>query len=200
MRGFFTDKNVYAITLTQKRGSTQSIMTNWKKLVRVLRKEFPDLRYFWVKEFTKQGERHLHVLINLDVDFYDLRLAHAKLREQWRDITGGESFVVWINRTPIENAAGYLMKYLTKAYGTEVRFKEKERRYGFSRDGGFSEKNFPIPGNFWDNIARPDLMFVNYSCISKYDFKLLASDGQAQRFALDLLNGTNNSKVMHLAI
>lgn len=198
LRGFFDDKNVCAITLTQKRGSTQSIMANWKKLVRVLKREHSDLRYFWVKEFTKAGERHLHILINIEVK--DLREEHSKLRRQWYQVTNHESYIVWINQDAIHNAPGYLMKYLTKAYSTEVRFKEKERRYGFSRDGKFSEKDYPIPGNFWENIARPEYMFINHSVIGKYDFKELARDGQAERFALDLINGTNNSKVMHLAI
>jgi hypothetical protein len=40
----------------------------------------------------------------------------------------------------IGNPAGYAMKYLTKAFGTETKYDKGERRYGFSKNRLFAPK------------------------------------------------------------
>lgn len=129
---------VRAVTLTQKLGTEQYIMAAWSKMRHLLRRAGFHLKYFWAKEFTKNGERHLHLLVNAYIP------QHV-LKELWTQATNGESYIVWItgkeqpdnSEGDIHNPAGYATKYLTKAYGTEVRFDEKEHRYGFSRHAPF---------------------------------------------------------------
>lgn len=131
--------NVKALTLTQQFGSKQPIMKNFELFVKRLRRFNVNIySYFWTKEFTKKGERHLHVIFE-----HEGYISQKWLSEIWKDITKGESFIVWINDKQILNAAGYAMKYLTKAYSTEYRYKKHEHRYGFSRNAPpFKPDNF----------------------------------------------------------
>lgn len=165
--GFAGLSYVTAITLTQKAGSSQDIVKNFYKFRRYyLRKYGINMRYFWVKEFTPEsreyidnhgnirqsagGERHMHILTDIYID-------QKELSQVWYDITG-DSYIVWINRRHIKNAAGYAMKYLTKAFDVAP-YEKKERRYGFSRHREFSvsySKNkeiLPILGDFWTIIG-----------------------------------------------
>lgn len=157
--GFFSDEKVIAWTLTQKLGSTQDILINFGKLRKNLKYYFEHnnnntnimsfhMKYFWVKEFTRAGQRHLHILTNVSID-------HKILSKLWKNVTKGESYRVWINKADIKNAPGYMFKYLTKAFNDEFhQFNRKERRYGFSQDVIFkSSKILPILGNYWDWIA-----------------------------------------------
>lgn len=140
---------VRALTLTQKLGTQQDIMKNWARLRAVFAKyQVPINKYFWVKEFTKQGERHLHILIDADSD-----IDQNWLSDKWRTITDGESYILWINEAEIGNAAGYAMKYLTKAF-FECEFRPKEKRFGFSQSARFKDIE-PILGDFWDIIIEP---------------------------------------------
>lgn len=157
-QGFFDDEKIYAWTLTQKLGSTQDILINFSKLRKNLKYYFEHiknnniqsfkLKYFWVKEFTKKGQRHLHILTNI---YIDIKL----LSKMWKKVTHGESYRVWINQANIRNAPGYMFKYLTKAFDDKNHhFNKKERRYGFSQDKIFNFiEILPILGNYWDWIA-----------------------------------------------
>lgn len=149
--GFANSDRVIAVTLTQKLGSNQDIVENFYKLRDILRKRRIKLKYFWVKEFTRKGERHLHILIDTWID-------HAELKKMWLTVTNGESWVVWVNETDIISAGGYCSKYLTKSFSYE-KFDAYERRYAFSRDNAFKVKNqlnkeaLPILGDFWQIIG-----------------------------------------------
>lgn len=141
------------MTLTQKLGSKQDIMKNWNHLRLILKRSGVKCDvYFWTKEFTLNGERHLHII--LDTDEW---ISQKWLSDIWRHTTGGESYRVWVNDDNLKNAAGYAMKYLTKAFSEETRFRKKERRYGFSRN---SERyKYPytvIIGDFWQIIINPN--------------------------------------------
>lgn len=77
----------------------------------------------------------------------------------WREITHGESYIVWINVQVIQNAAGYATKYLTKAFDVAP-YEENERRYSFSKHKEFSKmiqinhEGLPILGDFWEIIGN----------------------------------------------
>lgn len=138
MRGFgremLAGNRVRALTLTQKLGTSIYIMDAWRRFRALLAKRGYHLTYFWAKEFTKQGERHIHALINAYIP-------QPVIQDCWRTATKGESYIVWITGKDIPhedgdiyNPAGYATKYLTKSYGTEARFDKGERRFGFSRN------------------------------------------------------------------
>jgi hypothetical protein len=160
-KGFFGHDDVIAITLTQKLHSKRNILKDFET-VRYRLKTRHGIsmdRYFWVKEFTKKGQRHIHILCSVYVD-------HKLLKKLWKEVTLGESYRVWINEKPIRNSAGYLFKYLGKAYKVEIRYHRKERRYGFSRHSDFKPtRELPLLGNFWDIIAKP---------IDTYNFRYLS--------------------------
>ena len=138
---------VKQITLTQKLGSKRNIMKDWQAMRQVFKRSGLMLySYFWVKEFTVKGQRHLHIIADVP-DF----VSQKWLSDVWRNLTHGESFRVWINESDIENAAGYTMKYLTKTFSEECRFKKKERRYGFCKSAKKFEYPYtPINGVFWE--------------------------------------------------
>lgn len=81
--------------------------------------------YFLVKEFTRRGKRHLHVLINCYIP-------QGVLKAAWIAATFGRSSIVYITRTDLKNGAAYMTKYLTKAI-TAGMFRRKEHRYSTSR-------------------------------------------------------------------
>lgn len=149
--GFANSDRIIAVTLTQRLGTSQDIVENFYKLRDLLRKRGIKLKYFWVKEFTRRGERHLHILI-------DTPILQSELKEMWKTVTKGESWVVWINEADIQSAGGYTTKYLTKSFTIE-KYEKYERRYAFSKDDAFKEKNqlnkeaLPILGDFWSIIG-----------------------------------------------
>lgn len=138
---------IRSVTLTQRLGSERNIMKDWAALRHILARSGYNLRYFWSKEFTHKGQRHLHLLINAYIPQKTLSFC-------WRLVTNGESYIVWINSAErgefaddIRNPAGYMSKYLTKAYSDEVKFNKSEHRYGFSRCALFKVQKYtpPIP-------------------------------------------------------
>jgi hypothetical protein len=102
-------------------------MKDWNRFRTSLRGLVPGkLKYFLVKEFTKKGVRHLHVLINAYID-------QKTISEKWERATKGTSKIVWIEDAKnIKNPAGYMTKYLTKNLNDEHKYGRKERRYAFS--------------------------------------------------------------------
>lgn len=91
-----------------------------------MRKKGITFDFFLVKEFTKKGKRHLHVLINCYIPSRVVMYA-------WRLATDGNSFVTKIARREIKNAAGYMTKYMTKTMEIGL-FRRRERRYSCSRN------------------------------------------------------------------
>lgn len=162
-RGFRLDSvagnRVRAMTLTQKLGTEQYIMDCWSRFRALLAKRGIHLKYFWSKEFTVKGERHMHVLINAYIP-------QEIIKECWLKATKGESYIVWITgkelpdseKGDIYNPAGYATKYLTKSYSEDCRFEKNERRFGFSRYKLFKVQkceyftSLSTP-DFWDAIA-----------------------------------------------
>lgn len=145
---------VKQVTLTQVLGSRRNIMKDWKEFRRVLARAGVKLgKFFWTKEFTRKGQRHLHIIAEMP-GYVDQKW----LSDVWRKITKGESYRVWINETDIKNAAGYVMKYLTKSFSKECRFHPGENRFGFSRGAvAYQYPYTPILGSFWEIIVDPNM-------------------------------------------
>ncbi len=127
----FKGFRVRCLVLTEKAYTEQSkeIMQHWAKLRAVLHKKGYKFRYFWVKEFTVAGTRHLHILLSVYIP-------RAVIQAAWERITEYTAYIVWINQSGIRKAAGYMSKYMTKDM-TDSRFGVHERRYGCS------QKHFP---------------------------------------------------------
>lgn len=181
-RGFVGSEKCIAITLTQKLGSKRNILKDFETVRYRLktRHHITIDRYFWVKEFTKKGQRHLHIICSSYVD-------HKLLKSLWREVTLGESYRVWINEKPIRNAAGYLFKYLSKAYTFEIRYRNKERRYGFSKKPEFKpQRDLPILGDFWEIIVKP---------IDTYGFTII-STSEAEALIDEIKDGETWEEAM----
>ena len=125
------------LTLSDQVDDTQ-IMKFWGRLRAYLAKprragkgrkiSYRHYRYFWVKEFTKKGTRHLHVMV-------DAYIPWQLIKNGWYHATGRTSWVVHIAANDLHSPAGYLAKYMTKVMNGEYR--KGERRFGFSRDPVF---------------------------------------------------------------
>ncbi|BAI61471.1 hypothetical protein MCP_1399 [Methanocella paludicola SANAE] len=125
---FFRGEHVRFMTLTERSTAKNKdkIMKHYRRLMDNLKKEYPGLKAFWVKEFTKRGVRHLHVALNMYIP-------QARIKKLWTRATDGESYIVHIEDTcEVRNAAGYMMKYMTKQLEGGDNFKTHERRYGFN--------------------------------------------------------------------
>lgn len=92
------------------------------------KRSYRNIKYFWTKEFQKNGQLHLHILINVYIPVDVIRAA-------WEWATYGTSRIVFITKinNEIRNPAGYMTKYMTKELEQSHEFRYKERRYGFSR-------------------------------------------------------------------
>jgi hypothetical protein len=139
---FFEFEHVRFMTLTEKATASNKdqIIRHYRRLMDNLKKKYPGLKAFWIKEFTKRGTRHLHVVLNQYIP-------QKEIKRLWIKATGGESFIVHIeDAKEIRNAAAYMTKYMTKQLNGGDNFKRGERRYGFS--GG------KRPKTVWDGKAE----------------------------------------------
>jgi len=113
------------LTLTQQSDDATPIMAAWNRFRAIMRKRGYLLRYFLVREYTRAGKAHLHVL----VEGY---WPWIQTSGMWMLATGGASKITNIKR--IHNAGGavgYVVKYLTKSLGSF--YQKGERRYTSSR-------------------------------------------------------------------
>jgi hypothetical protein len=95
------------LTLTLRAGSHQTgiITKYWLQLRARLWKHGIRFKFFLVRELTKAGTEHLHILVSQ-------RLNITLIRKIWHELTG-DSFVVHIKKAD-EGAVQYLSKYLSK--------------------------------------------------------------------------------------
>ncbi len=113
----------HLLTLTTRTCITdpERFWSLWERYVRLIREHLPDWQYVTVPEPQKRGAVHLHAAVR---GFQDVRL----LRRLWlrvlseQGIQGGGS----VNVRPPRNArrpkiAGYLSKYIGKAFGGALR-------------------------------------------------------------------------------
>lgn len=134
--GFETIGSDYARMMTLTLGpkaENKKIGKYWARFRQYILKNYGlKLSFFWVKEFTKKGKIHMHILVDQYVHI-------SKIRKAWKYATYQTSHIVHITGAKNEgiyNPAGYMMKYITKTCDDE-RFGVHERRYGFSRTPGF---------------------------------------------------------------
>lgn len=125
VRAFFGDSPTFFNTITMQADDHTNIMHHWKKLTDTLRYYYPHLLIFWVKEYTQKGTAHLHFISSQSLD-------GAWLSRAWLQITG-TSYVVKCGNSSFEikNAAGYMLKYMTKAHAALDMYDKGERIYGF---------------------------------------------------------------------
>lgn len=115
------------LTLTlQENVDDSNLMMFWNRLRASLRKYGVKFQYLWIKEFQKNGQRHLHVLL-------DKWVRKGLIKRLWLKATDYTSYIIKINHRPIRTAAGYVSKYITKDVQREERYNPGERRYSFSR-------------------------------------------------------------------
>ena len=100
-----------------------------REFIRLLRKRYPSIQYFWVIELTKRLYPHVHIIFN--------QFVHWKvIRAIWYRVT--KSYITDIRSIPSGNLAGYLSKYLNdqkKANESQwgCIFKNVSRLIGYSR-------------------------------------------------------------------
>lgn len=121
------------ITLTLQKDvpfDRELLQTAWARLRARLAKEDFKLTFVKLKQFTKNGTRHLHVLVKGNFPWTKTQLSRV-----WLEVTNGTSWVVDTGRHDyeIKNAAAYSSRYVTRAITTH-KFCWNERRYTTSRD------------------------------------------------------------------
>ncbi|MFZ2096710.1 MAG: hypothetical protein WAV05_08745 [Anaerolineales bacterium] len=103
-------------------------MHDWRRLRRKIERRYGvKPSYFWVKEKTENGQRHIHMITDCAIDW-------RWLKDNYAEVTKGESFHIYVSEEPVAHSWGYVMKYMTKDLDSRTMWKYKERKYGFSHD------------------------------------------------------------------
>lgn len=136
---------IRSLTLTQHIEDPTDIMEAYNRFRTSLRdKGYRNIRYFWVKEFTRKNKRHLHILINRYIP-------QGVIAAAWKQATLGWSYIVHITRVnmTIRKPAGYFAKYVGKALHDQ-NFRKHEHRYGHDQDTDWTCYSALPPGeNKW---------------------------------------------------
>jgi len=101
----FPQTHMLTLTLRANSHQTGAITKYWLQLRARLWKHGIRFKFFLVRELTKAGTEHLHILVSQ-------RLNITLIRKIWHELTG-DSFVVHIKKAD-EGAVQYLSKYLSK--------------------------------------------------------------------------------------
>lgn len=113
------------LTLTQHTDDQTPITDAWNRFVSALRSKGWIIRYIWVKEYTRKGKTHLHVLVEGWWDW-------TETSRLWMLATGGASKITNIKKIhDFRGAVRYIMKYLSKTLNGI--YEKGERRYSSSR-------------------------------------------------------------------
>lgn len=99
----------------------------WARFRATLAKHGYKPTYFKIKEFTEKNRRHIHALL-------DVFIPWNLIKHAWYEATEKTSYIVFIKKTQVKSAAGYMAKYLTKQTVQSESYDKGERRYSFSRD------------------------------------------------------------------
>lgn len=137
----------YLITVTYRtvgveRRNADSVAKDWTRLLRILKKRYPNLSWFRIVEATKKGQPHLHVIAQnigqeyrrachtgkdrfgkcmhrWDAEFRDMICEVNCIEHEWANEWFAITEDSWIvDARPVlgdKGAAKYLSKYLTKA-------------------------------------------------------------------------------------
>lgn len=82
------------------------ITTAWDKLAQRITRKYGRFSYVWIREHTKKGMAHLHLLMSVAVDL-------SWLSEAWMECTGG-SWIVDVQPVESSRAGDYVAKYCTQ--------------------------------------------------------------------------------------
>lgn len=136
------------LTLTTGPGSDQDDFSlYWRRFRATIRKHGYRPEFFKVTEFTEKGRRHYHVLVSVFIPWGLIKWA-------WYCATDKTAYVVFIKKTQVKNAAGYMAKYMTKQSVMSHQFRKHERRYSFSM--GFPRMPTAPPSEEWQFTYKPD--------------------------------------------
>lgn len=131
-----SDRKYSFATLTYSTKQYSNIMAaallsnHIKEFIRLIRKRYKKVQYFWIIELTKNYQPHIHII-------FDCFIHWKVLRAIWRKVTG--SYITNIKSIPSSAAAGYITGYLTKQskqnnHQFEFIFKHIDRLYCSSRN------------------------------------------------------------------
>lgn len=134
-------KNMKFFTLTTKNDDKTEreklilLVKSFRKLTLKLRKDFPDLKYFYIIERGKNGMWHIHGLWNIFIEV-------KTLSTLWMQCSG--AYRVWLSRVQSEKGiVKYISAYLTKSginhEEKKVFYESRKRQFNSSR--GFFEKD-----------------------------------------------------------
>lgn len=136
------------LTLTLSPQANQdSLSKYWNRFRATLYKHGYKPEFFKVTEFTEQGIRHLHILISIFIPWNLIKGA-------WYLATDKTSYIIFIKKTQVFSAAGYMAKYMTKDSVLSHNFRKYERRYTFSR--GFPRMPKITTNGEWVFHLKPD--------------------------------------------
>ena len=135
-----------------------------KEFIRLIRKKYPTLQYFWVIELTKRLYPHIHIVFNQYVHWIVIRAI-------WYRIT--KSYITDIRSIPAGDISNYICSYLTQQkksneaqWGTI--FKNVDRLYG-------SSLHFFVKAPISDRDQEWFLISMSTHCFLQ-DWELLRKD------------------------
>lgn len=122
-----------------------------KEFIRLVRKKYPKIQYYWVIELTKRLYPHIHIVFNGYVHWLVIRAI-------WYRVTS--SYITDIRSIPSHDISKYIAGYLAKQSKHDKTqwstiFKNIDRLYGSSRDF------------FTTKIVNPDIgewFLISLSC------------------------------------
>jgi len=78
-----------------------------------LRRAFPGIEYFWIREWQRRGSAHFHIIVNVDVP-------ESWVKANWFDIVGDGYIDAMIHGAYMErirtSVSRYMAKYMSKPY------------------------------------------------------------------------------------
>lgn len=108
-----------------KKHTHKYIMKIFNTFLTNIRRIQKDLKYVWVIEFQKNGNAHLHIVLNTRLDI-------NLVREIWTRIGGGVQIHVDYIKD-LSSVAYYISKYIGKGLEKLQFLRHFEKRYGISR-------------------------------------------------------------------
>lgn len=192
VKPYFKGERVRMWTLTIREGCDDEQITKaWARIRANLAKQgLHGIKFFWGKEFQKNGTRHLHVLISARVGWDNEKLAHywhlATEQTSWQVDKGREE-----GSEELRNPAGYICKYMDKGFAGEplkmekdgvtvfLKYNHKERRWGASR--GF-------PPQLMGPIQKGLYVYRSNTQVDKYGVPGYGSQDTHHEALLDRMN------------
>lgn len=119
----------YSTKLYSPQFASSLLGSHIKEFIRLVRKRYPGIQYFWVIELTKNLMPHFHIVFR--------GFVHWKIiRAIWKKITGNR--VTNIKKIPGKNISKYICSYVSKSSKHNEEqfsfiFKHIDRIYGSSR-------------------------------------------------------------------